>query len=57
MTEVAFDVENIDEWFEKVRAAGYETTTDFIWNFGPAARSFLFRDYDGSLIQLCEMTL
>lgn len=40
-----------------VRQAGYETTTDFIWNFGPAARSFLFRDYDGNLIQLCEMTL
>ena len=44
---------NIEDWFEKVRAAGYETTTDFIWKFGELTKSFIFRDSDYNLIQLC----
>lgn len=54
LNELAFTVSNIEEWFEKVRAAGYETTTDFIWKFGEITKSFIFRDQDYNLIQLCE---
>lgn len=54
MQECALEVTNIEELFEKVRAAGYETTTDFIWKFGNMTKSFLFRDQDYNLIQICE---
>lgn len=54
MQECALEVTDIESWFEKVRAAGYETTTDFIWQFGDMTKSFLFRDQDYNLIQLCE---
>lgn len=52
--EVTLRVRNIDAWFEKIRAAGYETTTDCVWNCGPNDRSFLFYDCDGHMIQLWE---
>ena len=54
MQECALTVTDIEDWFEKVKAAGYETTTDFIWRFGNITKSFLFRDQDYNLIQLCE---
>ena len=54
LNELALTVTDIEEWFEKVRAAGYETTTDFIWKFGNLTKSFIFRDQDYNLIQLCE---
>jgi catechol 2,3-dioxygenase-like lactoylglutathione lyase family enzyme len=55
ITEVAFAVDGIDGWFEKVRSAGYETQTDHVWSVGGGRlRSFLFHDDDGSLIQLVE---
>ena len=54
MRELAFRVEGIDEWFEKVKAAGYETTTDEVWDFGEKARSFIFYDDDKHRIQLWE---
>lgn len=52
--EIGLRVRNIDAWFEKIKAAGYKTTTDYIWNCGPADRSFLFCDCDGQMIQLWE---
>lgn len=51
ITELALTVPDIDELFERVRAAGIETQTDFIWSPAPNARSFLFYDPDGALIQ------
>jgi catechol 2,3-dioxygenase-like lactoylglutathione lyase family enzyme len=62
MKELAFAVSDIDEWFEKVRAAGYETQTDYVWSYGVftkegapgVGRSFLFYDPDGTMLQLNE---
>lgn len=52
--ECAFTVTDIEAWFDKIRAAGYKTTTDFIWKFGELTKSFIFHDFDGNLIQFCE---
>ena len=54
MRELAFQVDGIDGWFEKVRKAGFKTQTDYVWSFGDASRSFLFYDHDHHLIQLWE---
>ena len=43
-----------DAWFDKVRAAGYRTQTDYVWDCASIGRSFLFYDQDGNLIQLWE---
>jgi catechol 2,3-dioxygenase-like lactoylglutathione lyase family enzyme len=50
--ELGLAVDNIDEWFDKIRAAGYETQTDFVWE--SSFRSFQFFDADGNQVQLCE---
>lgn len=49
--EVAFLVEDIDEWFDRVRAAGYQTNTDYVWTWAVNGKSFLFYDDDGNMIQ------
>lgn len=54
MRELAFRVDDIDGWFEKVKAAGFRPTTDAVWDFGENARSFLFYDDDDIRIQLWE---
>jgi len=55
ITEVAFRVSGIDTWFEKIRASGYETQTEYVWSVGRGLlKSFLFYDKDGNLVQLCE---
>ena len=55
LTELALDVKDIDSWFERVVAAGYDTQTDYVWSVGGGRlRSFLFHDADGALIQLVE---
>ncbi|MCY4514086.1 MAG: hypothetical protein OXC69_02950 [Candidatus Tectomicrobia bacterium] len=54
MRELCFRVEGIDGWFDKVKAAGYRTTTDAVWDFGENAKSFLFYDDDDIRIQLWE---
>ena len=54
--ELGLQVTGIDGWFEKVRAAGYETQTDYVWDCASIGRSFLFYDSDGNLIQLWEHT-
>jgi catechol 2,3-dioxygenase-like lactoylglutathione lyase family enzyme len=52
--ELGLEVEDIDQWFERVRLAGYETQTEYVWEAGPFGRSFLFYDQDHNLIQLFE---
>lgn len=52
--ELGLLVKDIDSWFERIRAAGYETQTDHVWSCGTMGRSFLFYDQDGNLIQLWE---
>jgi catechol 2,3-dioxygenase-like lactoylglutathione lyase family enzyme len=52
--ELGFQVENIEDWFEKIRAAGYRTQTEYVWPWAVKGKSFLFYDQDGNLIQFCE---
>jgi catechol 2,3-dioxygenase-like lactoylglutathione lyase family enzyme len=53
--EMGLEVAGIDEWFDKIRAAGYEVHgVDGVWEIGGRARTFLFYDPDGNLIQLWE---
>ena len=54
VTEVALTVTDIDAWFEKIKSAGYKLQTDYVWE-APIARTFLFYDHDGNIIQLIEM--
>jgi catechol 2,3-dioxygenase-like lactoylglutathione lyase family enzyme len=55
LTELALTVVDIDSWFDKIREAGYETQTDYVWSVrGGRLRSFLFHDADGALIQFVE---
>ncbi|NMO04688.1 VOC family protein [Gordonia sp. TBRC 11910] len=54
ISELGFEVTDIDQWFEKVRSAGYETQTEYVWEAGGIVRSFLFYDPDGNMVQLCE---
>ncbi|WP_404477089.1 VOC family protein [Novosphingobium sp. BL-52-GroH] len=52
--ELGLLVADIDGWFEKVRAAGYRTQTDYVWQCASMGRSFLFYDQDGNMIQMWE---
>ena len=63
--ELGLLVDNIDEMFDKVRAAGLRTQTDYIWATAhrpavpgdvppPDGRSFSFYDYEGNIIQLWQ---
>jgi len=52
--ELGLEVTDIDGWFDKIRAAGYRTQTDYVWNAGVFGRTFLFHDQDHNLIQLFE---
>jgi catechol 2,3-dioxygenase-like lactoylglutathione lyase family enzyme len=55
ISEIAFSVKNIDAWFEKIKAAGYEPQTNYIWGVSATkAKSFLFYDPDGSMLQFYE---
>ena len=56
ITELAFDVDDIDDFFEKVKAAAIETQTDYVWSPDPRVKSFLFYDPDGALIQIIGLT-
>lgn len=51
--EIAFEVADIDSWWDKITAAGFETQTKYIWSVG-ASRTFQFYDHDGHLIQLWQ---
>ena len=52
--ELGLVVEDIDAFFAKVRAAGYETQTEYVWQCANLGRSFLFYDKDGNMIQMWE---
>jgi len=52
--ELGLVVDDIDAFFEKVRAAGYETQTEYVWTCADIGRSFLFYDDDGNMIQIWE---
>jgi catechol 2,3-dioxygenase-like lactoylglutathione lyase family enzyme len=52
--ELGLLVDDIDGWFKKVRDAGYETQTEYVWQAAEMGRSFLFYDDDGNMIQLWE---
>jgi catechol 2,3-dioxygenase-like lactoylglutathione lyase family enzyme len=52
--ELGLSVDNIDAFFEKVRAAGYDTQTDYIWPCANIGRTFIFYDREGNMIQIWE---
>lgn len=52
--ELGLAVDDIDFWFNKVREAGYETQTEYVWKCASLGRSFLFYDADGNMIQMWE---
>lgn len=55
IAELAFGVTEIESWFERIRTAGYETQTEYVWSVGGGRlKSFLFYDADGNMMQLCE---
>jgi hypothetical protein len=54
ISELALKVSNIDDWLERIKAADYETQTDYVWTAGGTIKSFLFFDPDGNMIQLVE---
>lgn len=54
LSELAFKITDIEEWFEKIKAAGYETQTPYVWEAAGLVKSFLFYDADGHMVQFCE---
>ncbi len=54
--ELALAVDDIDAFFEKVRAAGFRTQTDYVWSCASMGRSFIFYDGEGNMIQMWEPT-
>ena len=52
--ELGLLVEDIDSFFEKIKRAGYETQTDYVWKCADIGRSFLFYDQDGNMIQIWQ---
>lgn len=54
--ELGLVVDDIDGWFERIRAAGYATQTDYVWPVGDFGRSFIFYDAEGNMIQFWAHT-
>lgn len=54
ISELGLAVTDVDGWFTRVRDAGYETQTEFVWTSPGLMRSFIFFDPDGAMVQLCE---
>jgi catechol 2,3-dioxygenase-like lactoylglutathione lyase family enzyme len=52
--ELGLAVDDIDGVFEKVRAAGYQAQTDYVWSCANLGRSFIFYDKEGNMIQIWE---
>jgi catechol 2,3-dioxygenase-like lactoylglutathione lyase family enzyme len=52
--ELGVVLDDIDGFFNKVRAAGYETQTEYIWPCANIGRSFIFYDKEGNQIQIWE---
>lgn len=54
--ELGLVVDDIDGWFDKVRAAGYTTQTEYVWPVGDFGHSFIFYDDEGNMIQFWAHT-
>ena len=52
--ELGLAVDDIDALFEKVRAAGYETQTEYVWPAANIGRTFIFYDDEGNMIQIWQ---
>ena len=52
--ELALAVDDIDAFWDKVVAAGYETQTSYIWTCADMGRTFIFYDRDGNMIQIWQ---
>ena len=52
--ELGLVLDDIDAFFEKVRAAGYRTQTEYVWPCANMGRSFIFYDKEGNMIQIWE---
>ena len=52
--ELGLVLEDIDGFFEKVRAAGYKTQTEYVWPCATMGRTFIFYDNEGNMIQIWE---
>jgi catechol 2,3-dioxygenase-like lactoylglutathione lyase family enzyme len=53
ISELAFVIEDIDKWFDRIRDARYETQTEYVWDYS-IGRSLLFYDPDGNMLQFIE---
>lgn len=53
-SELAFQVDDIEKWFERIKTSEYELQTDYIWAAGGIVRSFIFYDPDGNMVQLVK---
>ena len=49
-------MDDIDAFFAKVRAAGYQTQTEYVWQCADIGRSFFFYDKEGNMIQIWQNT-
>jgi catechol 2,3-dioxygenase-like lactoylglutathione lyase family enzyme len=55
ISEIALNVKGIEDWHQKIKSAGYELQTPYVWEVKPSnAKSFLFYDSDGNMIQFYE---
>jgi catechol 2,3-dioxygenase-like lactoylglutathione lyase family enzyme len=52
--ELGLVLDDIDGFFNKVRAAGYETQTEYVWPCANMGKSFMFYDKEGNSIQIWE---
>ena len=52
--ELGLAVDDIDGWFARVREAGYQTQTEYVWPVGDFGRAFIFHDAEGNIIQFRE---
>ena len=52
--ELALAVDDIDAFFEKVKAAGCRLQTDYVWSCANLGRSFIFYDPEGNMIQIWQ---
>jgi hypothetical protein len=52
--ELGLVLEGIDEFFSRVRAAGYKTQTEYVWPCATMGKTFIFYDKEGNMIQIWE---
>jgi catechol 2,3-dioxygenase-like lactoylglutathione lyase family enzyme len=52
--ELGLVLEDIDGFFNRVRAEGYKTQTEYVWPCATMGRTFIFYDKEGNMIQIWE---